>query len=163
MLKTYENKFDFDSLQVGSVKVPINTLVSHILDAENVTVQDIFDEPNTEIRMVLIELYGLTRFMADADAKILDSHPKYGDYISVDLAPGNTMFAVLVTNRTPEPNWETLTEEQRKAKVMDGMCTEDGYKRYVLFIPHGEFNNVKAAVAWTFGLSELEYDPDVES
>jgi hypothetical protein len=100
---------------------------------EKLTPQMIDDEPNQEVRRVMIERYGYERYVSDG--KIVHED-KTGRLIKKRNAHGDEIAVVSVVNGSKEP---------------DGT-----YRRYVLSVPP-EMQTACQAVAWTYGLTEQQY------
>ena len=100
------------------------------------TLADITAQQNTETRQVMIERYGLERYLAESSAVEID-HSDVGTLYEI-----SGMKVVKVVNSTPEP---------------DG-----SYKDYFLRVPP-TMTSAQEAVAWTFGLNATEYQPAVQS
>lgn len=98
-------------------------------------------EANIEVRRVLIERYGVQNYLLDSGSEIVQ-HDQCGTLYMKELPWDEPIVMVRVTNSTPEPNGE--------------------YKSYFLRVPPN-IRTARAAVAWTFGISEFEYHPTVES
>ena len=98
-------------------------------------------EQNAEVRRHMIELYGLERYIKDAEAVKIDEDA-CGALYRRDSLIDEPIVVVKVKNSTPEP---------------DGT-----YKYYFLRVPP-EIDTARAAVAWTFGLTPDEYTPEVET
>jgi hypothetical protein len=127
--------------QVHGVRVPAR-IIEH---PESITIEQIDAEPNAEIRRVMIELYDGPkkggRYMADAGAKLVHEDSR-GQLYRRDIPGDEAKMAVRVVNSTPEP---------------------DGTRNvYWLPVPP-TMRTASEAVAWTFGLSEEEYQPIAES
>ncbi len=117
-----------------------------IEDKPAITLDRISNEKNVEIKRVMIEIYGESRYLAHSGMKLIHQD-KYGELYRLekhelhgyDEAP----MMVKVKNSTPEP---------------DGT-----YKHYFLRVPPLTYT-ARAAVAWTFHMSdESEYHPQFES
>lgn len=90
----------------------------------------IFSQGNTEIRRVMIERYGMERFLEKSEARLLNKSGM-GELYEVGFWRDNTWARfVKVKNSTPEP---------------DG-----SYKHYVLQV-HPDTLTAAEGVAWTFG------------
>lgn len=112
-----------------------------ILLPEPLTFDLIESEPNAEVRRVLIERFGLENYLREG--KVLRIHQdKAGILYRMNLPSDEPILVVRVMNSTPEP---------------DGTI-----KEYFLRVPPN-MQRAKQAVAWTFGLTEEEYDPLVET
>lgn len=100
---------------------------------EDLTLQEILDNPNTEVKRVGLKIYGLDRVEEDKAYKLIDED-----------AAGQTLFKIgdfmyiKVINGTPEP---------------DGT-----YKKYFLCVPP-TMTKFKEAVAWTFYETASTYKP----
>ncbi len=112
-----------------------------IMEPAKLRPASIDDEPNIEIRRIMIERYGWEKYLRNSKAKLI--HQDEFGKLYQKLVPGDEpIVAVEVVNSTAEP---------------DGK-----FKRYMLRVPPN-ITTAKLAVAWTFGLSEGLYLPDVES
>ena len=112
-----------------------------ILLPEPLTFSLIEAEPNAEIRRVLIERFGLENYLREG--RVVKLHQDgCGILYRMNMENDEPIIVVRVKNSTPEP---------------DGTI-----KEYFLRVPP---NMVRArqAVAWTFGLTEEEYAPLVET
>lgn len=101
----------------------------------------ILNERNLEVRRVMIQRYGESKFLVDSGAHLIHED-ECGALYRQDLDGDEALQMVCVTNSTPEP---------------DGT-----FKRYYLRVPP-EVTTAKEGVAWTFGLSSQEYEPAEES
>ena len=119
------------------VRVPPNI----ILHPESITIQQINKEENAEIRRVMIERYGLGKYIEDSKAKIIHSSGNNILYCQ-DLPNDEPIVMVRVLNSTPE---------------FDGSL-----KSYFLRVPPS-IVDADAAVAWTFGMTREEYKPIKET
>ncbi len=99
------------------------------------------EERNVELRRVLIEKYGIGRYLHDTGAGIMDKTECGTLYLKQQ--PGDEPIAIVqVRNSTAEP---------------DG-----SYKDYFLRVPPN-VRTVQEAIAWTFGMDSHEYKPDLET
>ena len=105
------------------------------------TVQRIQAEENAEIRRVMLEFFGFDRYLRECDAKKLHAD-ETGILWRVELANDEPLVMVEVINSTPEPDGTSRT--------------------YFLRVPPS-IRTARAGVAWTFGLSEEEYDPKAQT
>jgi hypothetical protein len=108
---------------------------------ELLTPTDIESVANVTLRRRMIESYGVAKFLADADAILVESD-KYGKLYRKELPGDEDLAMVAVINTTMEP---------------DGT-----YKEYFLRVPP-TMQTALEAVAWTFGMTAEEYAPSVES
>lgn len=118
---------------IHGVRVP-QDIVMH---PEQITVKWIDRETNVEIRRVMIDQYGPARFMKDADA--VEVHRDHRGVLYRREVPGDEP---IVAVEVQDPG-------------------ENG-KKYLLRVPPTMTRAAKA-VAWTFGLEEAQYEPEVES
>jgi hypothetical protein len=105
------------------------------------TVDRVRREANAEIRRVMLEHFGYERYLRESGARRLDSD-ETGTLWWVDLPGDEPLLMVEVVNSTPEP---------------------DGTSRvYWLRVPP-RTRTAREGVAWTFGLTEEEYQPMVQT
>ncbi|HEY9717787.1 MAG TPA: hypothetical protein V6C69_09985 [Trichormus sp.] len=107
-----------------------------VIKADTISVERINSEPNIEIRRAMIDLYGVGRYLTDSAAEVIH-RDEYGV-----LYKQNSIVIVEVTNSTKEPDGSN--------------------KKYFLRVPP-HIKRAKAAVAWTFGLREEEYQPNAQT
>jgi hypothetical protein len=98
-------------------------------------------ERNLELRRIMLEHYGHERYIVDSGAKPVQED-ETGRLWRVDLPRDEPVTMVEVVNSTAEP---------------DGT-----FKTYWLRVPP-HTPTARAAVAWTFGLTEEEYRPRVQT
>ncbi len=113
--------------------------VTHFAHRKNL--KEIESEQNAEIRRHLIEVYGVERYLIDAEAVKIDED-SCGILYRKDFIGDEPLKMVKVLNSTPEP---------------------DGSSRwyYLRVPPHVE--SAREAVAWTFGMDTEEYMPEQET
>lgn len=113
-----------------------------IVAPETLTVGDILDEDNIEVRQVMLDRFGIERFVHEAGATKKDES-SFGTLWMKGLpGEGELRAWVEVINSTSEP---------------DGT-----YKHYFLRVPPNTVT-AKQGVAWTFGLESHDYNPLDES
>lgn len=83
--------------------------VHGILISENIinkqfTGADIDKESNAEIRRVMIDLYGVEKYLLETNAKIIHNDEKWGTLYSKDVPGDETIMMVKVKNSTVEPD-----------------------------------------------------------
>lgn len=113
---------------------------------ELITVEQIEKENNVETRSILVERYGLERFIIDSGARKIHEDEcgvlYHKVFTSHDSLTDEPLVVVMVDNSTPEP---------------------DGTRqRFFLRVPP-TIKSAREAVAWTFGLDEDDYNPTIES
>ena len=108
---------------------------------ETIAVEEVLSQTNAELRRVLLERYGLERFMVDADAEILDEDRDAGGVrklLRVALEGDEDLVCVLVH------------------------CPSTG-GRYLLRVPP-TMTSCHQAIAWTAGFDDPSlYRPMVEA
>jgi len=109
-----------------------------IEDKESITWQRINQQRNAELRRVMMDIYGESRYLMDSGAVTLDES-EYGILYCLVIPGDEPLVMVRVRNSTPEA---------------DGT-----YRFYYLRVPP-HMRRAKEAIAWTFGLREHEYNPD---
>lgn len=97
-----------------------------------ITVKEIQAEENVEVRRVLMERYGLGRYLEDSGAKKIHAD-ELGELYRTDIPGDEPLVMVKVMNSTPEP---------------DG-----SFKPYFLRVPPA-IARARDAVAWTFGYTD---------
>lgn len=112
-----------------------------IEEKDDITVGQILEESNAEIRRVLLDIYGNERFLTESGAEVLHED-ECGILYRYEFDLDEPLMMVRVRNSTREP---------------DGT-----YRFYYLRVPP-TVQTAREAVAWTFGLSEDEYKPQKES
>lgn len=101
------------------------------------SVSQILSERNVEVRRIMIQRYGLDRFITAVRARVVQKD-KFGVLYRYESADDEPIAVVKVKNSTPEP---------------DGT-----FKEYHLRVPPGT-KTAKEGVSWTFGFREEEYGP----
>ena len=105
------------------------------------TPEIIREERNAELRRMMLEHYGHDRYIVDSGAEPIQQD-EAGRLWRVTLLNDEPITMVEVVNSTAEP---------------DGT-----FNTYWLRVPP-QTRTAKEAVAWTFGLSEQEYEPQVQT
>jgi hypothetical protein len=108
---------------------------------ESLIVEDIEDQRNAEIRRVMIERYGMQRYIETSGAREIHSD-ETGVLYRKEFPNDEALVMVKVTNSTPEP---------------DG-----SFKAYFLRVPPN-MKTAKEAVAWTFNFEPDGYDIDEQT
>jgi hypothetical protein len=106
-----------------------------------ITVSQIRTTRNLEVRRVLLERYGLDRYLRDADATLAQVDD-YGRLWRCELPGDEPLVMVEVVNATAEPDGTFAT--------------------YLLRVPPA-MRIAKEAVAWTFGMAADDYRPAVQT
>lgn len=108
-----------------------------INDRANLTAEYIQSTRNVERRRVLIELFGVTRYIQECDAEIVNQD-EFGTLYRKRMARDEHLVMVRVKNSTPEP---------------DGT-----FREYFLRVPPN-MRTAREAIAWTFDMEADEYNP----
>jgi hypothetical protein len=154
------------------VEIPA-ALIEH---SEAITAERIKAETNLEIRRVMIERMGAERFVAGMGAQRVHAD-ETGTLWRVELTP-----PLHIKELFARSNYVGLTAAERQAiealpehqstiqqgdvwqavEVINSTPEKDGtFKRYFLTVPP-EMRTAREAVAWTFGLTAAQYQPQVE-
>ncbi|WP_052441851.1 DUF6745 domain-containing protein [Streptacidiphilus anmyonensis] len=105
------------------------------------TVEEIREEANAEVRRVMLEHFGYDRYLAESGAQPVD-RDETGVLWRIQLPGDEPLVMVEVVNSTPEP---------------------DGTHRvYWLRVPPST-RSAREGVAWTFGLAAEEYQPQSQT
>ncbi|WP_018656941.1 DUF6745 domain-containing protein [Actinomadura flavalba] len=107
----------------------------------DVDVGRIAREENAELRRVMLEIYGFDRYLKESGAEPLH-RDETGVLWRIDLPGDEPVVMVEVVNSTPEP---------------DGT-----YRTYHLRVPPAT-RTAREGVAWTFGVTESDYQPQRET
>lgn len=110
-----------------------------VLNPETISVKEVDDERNVELRRILLDRMGWDRYIAESEAEIIDVDPS-------DL--GGTLY------RRSFPDDEPLV----MVKVLDPSTD----RRYFLRVPP-TITTAREAVAWTFGRDARSYAPAAQS
>lgn len=122
---------------VHGVEVPEHV----VLDPSKITVKEIESEQNVEVRRVMMEKYGQSRFLLDSGAVEIHKDD-WGTLYRKEVPEDEALVMVKVVNSTPEP---------------DGSA-----KDYFIRVPP-DTTTARAAVAYTFAQEADKYQPEVET
>ena len=122
-----------------------------VMRPHTLTVQEITDEPNAEIRRVMREQYGYDKYLTGVGAVQINTRDKFPDEKAHlrDLEWGKLWRAELPTEDEPL----VMVEVINSTPEPDGTN-----KTYFLRVPP-RFTKAHAAVAWTFNLDDNSYRP----
>lgn len=112
-----------------------------IEEPERITTREVEKEGNIEIRRVLLERYGVERYLQDTHAELIHSDG-YGDLFRKEIRNDEPLVMVKVVNSTPE---------------FDGT-----YKDYFIRVPP-TMKTAEEAVAWSGGFEKGSFDYLAES
>lgn len=126
---------DAEIYSINDVSIP-----AHVINQpELITLEEIRHEWNVEVRRIMIERYGVDRYILDSEAEVISEEAFRGrDYLLYSQAQVSDEALVMlkVTNATPEP---------------DG-----SFKDYWIRVPPTT-ESVMEALAWTFNMQEDKY------
>lgn len=103
--------------------------------------KDIRAEGNVEARRLMIEFYGLGKYLQESGA-VLIHQDQVGELYRMRQVDDEDLVVVKVVNSTAEP---------------DG-----SFREYFLRVPPS-ITHAREAVAWSFGMKENEYEPKVQT
>ena len=111
---------------------------------EQLTIEEILTNSNTEVRYAGLEIYGYDRMMEERQFELLHHDKKTNAKLLQFKHKGleDPLTIVMVFNSTPENN---------------GV-----HKRYFLMVPP-TMKTCSEAIAWTFRKTDDDYHPDVET
>lgn len=113
-----------------------------VMRPQDITSADIDNEPSCNARRIMLDMYGVQRYVEGGGAIVVHQDAT-GSLYRKDVAGGDEpVVMVRVTDRTPEPNGT--------------------YREYWLRVPP-TVQTAREAVAWTFGLEPDAYQPSVET
>jgi hypothetical protein len=119
--------------------VPIDERIA--FQPQSITVSEVLDQPNSELRRVLLERMGYEKFLAEAQAKVLDS----------DRDPGGERRLLYVPMQNDEP-----------LVCLAVYCPSTG-RQYMLRVPP-KMRTCRQAAAWIAGFDrEEDYQPIAET
>ena len=117
-----------------------------IVDApQTLTVKQIEDESNAEVRRVMIERFGQARFLQESGARVVHQELLAGRQYTLyrkEVRDDEPIVMVRCINATQEP---------------DG-----SFHEYFIRVPP-QIETALGAVAWTFGMTAKEYQPVAET
>jgi hypothetical protein len=133
---------------------------------DTITVSEIENTRNAEVRRAMIERYGQTRYLLDSGAQLI-SQDEAGMLYRKDVAGDEPIALVRVLNSTPEPDGvlsrdEAIAAFGPAAWRLKRQPATTRWKEYVIRVPPS-MDSARQAVAWTFGLSAEDYRPYAES
>ena len=112
-----------------------------ILKPQEITADRINREPNAEVRHVLVERFGAERYIRECGAQEV-ARDAYGILYRKDFRDDEPLAFVCVQNSTPDV---------------------DGHRKSYWLRVSPRCRTPHEAVAWTFGMTPEEYDPEVET
>ena len=124
-----------------------------IKDKSNITAKGIFATQNAEVRRALIDIMGYENFITEGRAaKVSTDETGTLWRCRFDQRVGITWFHTLQVVDT----WQVV-------ELKNGTPEADGHHKTCFIEVPPDMRSARQAVAWTFGLSEEEYYPDIET
>jgi len=131
------------SFVVHGVKVPEQV----VMDIHAYSTAEILQEPNVEIRRIMMDFYGYELLLKESNAKLVHED---------EDAAGNMMKLMLLEIPEDEDINMLFVHDPAKGKLKAGILPQTGLR-----IPP-DISNVHKAKAWTFSMDTDEFQPDVE-
>ena len=114
-----------------------------VMRPETITVDQIWGEPNAEVRRVMIERHGWAEFVESAGLTLVHTEPDPGN-------PGHTLALYDLPG-------QVFDEPVRVVVVTNASPERDGTRRrYGLTVP-ADIDEAAAGIAWTFGIDPATY------
>jgi len=126
---------DWGFWAVHGVRVP------EVVVRNKFSAAEIDAESNAEVRRMMLDRYGISRYVMESGAEEMHKDD-FGKLYRKTLPDGQPICLVEVIDKTPE--------------------ADGSHKKYHLCVPPN-VTSAREAVAWTFGLSAQEYDPEQET
>lgn len=142
---------------------------------ELITVAKIDAERNAEVRRIMIEKYGTSRYLLDSGARQIQ-RDDFGVLYRKELTDDEPIVMVRVLNSTPEPDGHLTRAQAEEAfgeyavrsrldtmgKLGVKVADEPRFKDYFLRVPP-TMRSAHEAIAWSFGKTAGDYNPSIES
>ena len=155
----------FQVYAVHGVRVPAHV----IMNPETITVQEIDSTENAEVRRVMIDRYGVERYIKDSHAEEIH-RDDFGILYRKEVPNDEPIVMVKVVDATPEMHDVEIDVVDADGKPVIG---EGGrpVKRVERKLMNKDYwlrvdpscTTAHAAVAWTFGKTTKTYNPEVET
>lgn len=136
------------------------------LHPQHITLDEIGTEANAEARRILIERFGMPRYLLESGAEIIHRDGA-GILYRKQVMGDEPIVMIRVLNATPEPDGvlsrsEAIETFSQAAGAALNAPADARFKEYMLRVPPA-MKTARDAVAWTFGLEGEEYHPAIES
>jgi hypothetical protein len=112
-----------------------------VMATDQLTIEQIDKEQNVEVRRILIQQYGMEKYLKDSNAVKIDED-EYGVLYRKSQPLDEPIVVVRVLNPTPEP---------------------DGTNKFYFLRVAPYITTARQAVAWTFDMDEQDYQPAKQS
>lgn len=124
-----------------------------IMRPEEITLDKIRDQPNAEVRRVMIGKFGEGRYIEESGAVMIHKD-KYGELYKAEIEGDEPLVMVRFVNSTPEPDGTSKIYFKR---------VPPDEEHDELGIIKGPMLRAKQATAWTFRVPEDKYNPLIET
>ena len=127
----------------------------YITRPEDITIARIDSEQNAELRRVLLDRYGVDRYLCESGAEVIHED-RFGKLLRKNMPNDEPIVMVQVVNSTPEPDGTRKLYMLRVEPNLRPMLDGGGFGEPQKMTAHN-------AVASTFGLRGEQYDPVMET
>jgi hypothetical protein len=124
-----------------------------------VTLEDIKNANNAELRRIAMELYGYKEYVIDVGAKKISSD-EWGELYKVEIEEDEPIVMVSVMNSTCEPYKAMGLEQRQEFRLTELINREAWFKRYLLRVPPTVQTPLEG-LAWSHNLSPEEYSKNL--
>lgn len=138
---------------VKGIEVPESWIQS------KVTLDDIKNASNAELRRIAMELYGYKEYVIDIGAKKIASD-EWGELYRVEVEEDEAIVMVSVMNSTCEPYEQMGLEQREEFRNTELPNREAWFKRYLLRVPPTTLTPLEG-LAWSHNLSPDEYSKNL--
>jgi hypothetical protein len=145
----------FELFRLHGVPVPERIITK----PETITLEEINNEKNAEVRRAMLSLYGMDRFLQDSNAQPIGTDD-WGSLYQIEHPGGQRSLLVKVVNSTPEPDG-TFKDYCLRVHPELRPLVRQGNRVTVVGQP--QEMTARNAVASTFGKRGAEYAPEMES
>lgn len=138
-----------------------------IMRPEELTIEDVKNERNEEVRRVIIERMG-ERFAQASQLEII-STDKFGKLVKCQYGNISVVYAYVRCPSTDREYFlrvpETLEQSLNMLRVNKGITWEewDEQQERTIWPPSGKMETCRQAVAWTFGVEAKDFTPIYET
>jgi hypothetical protein len=139
-----------------------------IMRPETLTKEDVINEKNEEVRRVMVEKIGAERFAKMMDFKVVNEDD-FGALITTEINGDVYMFAHVLCPSTQREYYlqvpATLEDALKALEGGTGQTWEEWKpeNEKSIWSKSGNMETCKQAVAWTFGKSEQDYNPVIQT
>ena len=134
---------------VKGIEVPESWIKS------KVTLEDIKNSSNAELRRIALELYGYKEYVIDIGAKQI-AKDEYGELYKVNIQDDEPIVMVSVLNSACEPFKQMGLEQRDEFRATEIAQRGERFKRYLLRVPP-EIQTPLEGLAWSHNVTPEEY------